>query len=112
MTTDPQWDAALDEDVPRLARLLRETGAEEIEIGDAARTIRVRRASTLGVLAVEAAVGEDGQAADADLVVVTSEQVGVFVALTEPGAPPLVRVGDTVDEGAHHRIRGCAGRGA
>ena len=60
MTTDPQWDAALDEDVPRLARLLRETGAEEIEIGDAARTIRVRRASTLGVLAIEAAVGEDG----------------------------------------------------
>ena len=99
MTTDPQWDAALDEDVPRLARLLRETGAEEIEIGDAARTIRVRRASTLGVLAVEAAAGEDGEAADADLVVVTSEQVGVFMALTEPGAPPLVRVGDTVDEG-------------
>ena len=38
MNADQEWDAALDEDVPRLARLLRETGAEEIEIGDAART--------------------------------------------------------------------------
>ena len=30
---------------------------------------------------------------------VRSEQVGVFMALTEPGAPPLVRVGDAVVEG-------------
>ena len=99
MTTDPKWDAALDEDVPRLARLLRETGAEEIEVGDAARTIRVRRASAAGVLDAEGTPTDDGESADEDLVVVTSEQVGVFMALTEPGAPPLVRVGDTVDEG-------------
>ena len=32
MTTDPAWQTALDEDVPRLARLLRETGAEEIDL--------------------------------------------------------------------------------
>ena len=99
MTTDPHWEAALDDDVPRLAQLLRETGAEEIEVGDAARTIRVRRASTLGVLAAETAAANDTEAVDEDAVVVTSEQVGVFVALTEPGAPPLVRAGDAVDEG-------------
>lgn len=98
MTTDPDWEAALDEDVPRLARLLRETGAEEIEVGDSARTIRVRRSSALGVVAAETATAEDAESADEDLVVVSSEQVGVFVALTEPGAPPRVRVGDAVDE--------------
>ena len=98
MNADQEWDAALDEDVPRLARLLRETGAEEIEIGDAARTIRVRRSSSLGVIAAEAAVADDAESADEDLVAITSEQVGVFMALTEPGAPTLVRVGDTVEE--------------
>ena len=99
MTTDPDWQAALDEDVPRLARLLRETGAEEIEIGDAARTIRVRRSSGPGVLATETTAVDDTEPADEGLVVVASEQVGVFVALTEPGAPPRVQVGDAVDEG-------------
>ncbi len=99
MTTDPDWQAALDEDVPRLARLLRETGAEEIEVGDAARTIRVRRSSGSGVLAAETAAVDDTESADEGLVDVRSEQVGVFMALTEPGAPPLVRVGDAVVEG-------------
>ncbi|MCY3895523.1 MAG: acetyl-CoA carboxylase biotin carboxyl carrier protein subunit [Chloroflexi bacterium] len=99
MTTDPQWEAALDEDVPRLARLLRETGAEEIEVGDAERTIRVRRSSALGVIAAETAAADDAESAADGLVVVTSEQVGVFVALSEPGAPALVGVGDAVDEG-------------
>ena len=99
MTTDPDWQAALDEDVPRLARLLRETGAEEIEVGDAARTIRVRRSSGPGVLAAATAAVDDTESADEGLVDVRSEQVGVFMALTEPGAPPLVRVGDAVVEG-------------
>ncbi len=99
MTPDPEWEAALDEDVPRLARLLRETGAEEIEIGDAARTIRVRRSRALGLIVAETTAAADEGAADAGLVVVTSEQVGVFMALTEPGAPPQVRIGDAVDEG-------------
>ena len=99
MTTDPDWEAALGQDVPRLAGLLRETGAEEIEIGDAARTIRVRRSSALSVVTPQATAAEEGGLADEDLVIVTSEQVGVFMALTEPGASPLVRVGDAVDEG-------------
>ena len=99
MATDPDWDAALDEDAPRLARLLRETGAEEIEIGDAARTIRVRRSSGLGLLAAEAAPVDGTETADEGLIVVASEQVGVFVALTEPGAPPQVRIGDAVEDG-------------
>lgn len=99
MTTDPNWDAALDEDVPRLARLLRETGAEEIEVGDAERTIRVRRSSALGVITTETAAADDAEAGAEGLVVVTSEQVGVFVALSEPGAPALVGVGVAVDEG-------------
>jgi len=99
MTTDSDWEAALDEDVPRLARLLQETGAEEIEVGDAARTIRMRRSSSLGVTATEAAAADDAESAVADLVPITSEQVGVYMSLTEPGVPPLVRVGDAVDEG-------------
>jgi biotin carboxyl carrier protein len=99
MTSDPDWDAALDEDVPRLARLLRETGVEEIEVGDADRTIRVRRAGALGVVDLEASPGDEAESADEDLVAIASEQVGVFMALTEPGAPPLVSVGDAVDEG-------------
>ena len=99
MTTDPDWESALDLDVPRLARLLRETGAEEIEIGDAARTIRVRRSSGLAILAAETVAVDDTEATDEGLVAVASEQVGVFVALTEPGAPPQVQIGDAVDEG-------------
>ena len=99
MTTDPAWQAALDEDVPRLARLLRETGAEEIEIGDAARSIRVRRTGMPGVVAAEAEPTSDAGSEDEDLIVLTSEHVGVFVALTEPGSLPLVRAGDAVDEG-------------
>ena len=99
MTADSDWDAALDEDVPRLARLLQETGAEEIEVGDASRTFRMRRSSSLGVIATEAAAADDAESADRDLMPITSEQVGVYMSLTEPGAPPLVRVGDAVDEG-------------
>ncbi len=99
MTTDSDWEAALDEAVPRLARLLQETGAEEIEVGDASRTIRMRRSSSLGVTATEAAAADDAESAVADLVPITSEQVGVYMSLTEPGVPPLVRVGDAVDEG-------------
>ena len=99
MTMDSDWEAALGQDVPRLARLLRETGAEEIEIGDAARTIRVRRSSAPGAIPAETSAVDDMEAADEDMVTVSSEQVGVFMALTEPGAPSLVRVGDGVVEG-------------
>ena len=68
MTMDSDWEAALGQDVPRLARLLRETGAEEIEIGDAARTIRVRRSSAPGAIPAETSAVDDMEAADEDMV--------------------------------------------
>ena len=43
MTSEGDWDETLENDIPRLATLLRETGAEEIEVGCGDRTIRLRR---------------------------------------------------------------------
>ncbi len=91
MSADGDWDDALARDVPRLAALLRETGAEEIEIGDDARTIRVRRIPRAETVQVEARLDPAPAETPDGPTRVTSEQVGVFISSG-------VQAGDSVEE--------------
>ncbi len=94
--------------VRKLAGLLEETGLNEIEYEADDRRIRVSRAGTTATLAAAAppppavspapAVAPDS----ADALppgAVTSPMVGTVYVAGEPGAPPFVKVGDTVSEG-------------
>ena len=91
--------------IRRLAALLRETGLSEIEYEAEGRRIRVgRNAGAAGAAAPasEAEAAEPGSAEAAEAVppgAVTSPMVGTVYAAAEPGAPPLVKVGDAVTEG-------------
>ena len=90
-----------------LAQLLEETGLSEIEIGEGDRRVRVARngvrppAAAEGNPAPAAAAAESPPAAvDASHPgAVTSPVVGTVYAAPEPGAPPFVKLGDTVSEG-------------
>ncbi|HCU72551.1 MAG TPA: hypothetical protein DGO43_01905 [Chloroflexi bacterium] len=103
MADDHDWDDLLIEKVPRLAELLKETGAEEIEIGDGDRMVRVRRSidllSTQPVAKSEAELEGKDSAGDDAVTNVDSEQVGVFRAIAEEDASTPAVVGDEVEEG-------------
>jgi len=93
--------------VRRLAELLDETNLTEIEYGQDGWHVRVSKAAAAGPApsapsAAPAATDAGGEAAAtaADHPgVVTSPMVGMVYMAEEPGAPPLVQVGDTVSEG-------------
>ncbi len=87
-----------------LAQLLEETGLSEIELGDGDRRVRVARNGARPPAAAEgnpAAPAESPPAAvDASHPgAVTSPVVGTVYTAPEPGAPPFVKLGDTVSEG-------------
>jgi acetyl-CoA carboxylase biotin carboxyl carrier protein len=101
---------AIDEEaIRRLAGLLEETGLAEIEIVEGESRIRVARAQAATVLAAPAPPAPARAAAEparpepaADAAhpgAVTSPMVGVAYLAPEPGAPPFVKVGDTVAQG-------------
>ena len=91
--------------IRRLAELLDETGLSEIEVGEGEHRVRVVRAGTdaAAPAANPAPAAADAPAtADADAShpgAVTSPMVGTVYTAPEPGAPPYVKVGDTVSEG-------------
>lgn len=94
--------------IRRLAELLDETGLSEIEVGEGEHRVRVVRAVAVAAPAAHnpapaAAEAPATQAtADADAAhpgAVTSPMVGTLFTADEPGAPPYVKVGDTVSEG-------------
>ncbi len=94
--------------IRRLAELLDETGLSEIEIGEGEHRVRVVRggAGAATAAANPAPAAADAPAtpatADADAAhpgAVTSPMVGTVFTAPEPGAPPYVKVGDTVSEG-------------
>ena len=106
----PAPDAAV---IRTLAGLLSETGLTEIEYAVGDTRIRVAREPT-GTTAPPAPVATNGaappqpqkHAAEKPATngashpgAVTSPIVGIAYLATEPGAPPFVRVGDTVSEG-------------
>ncbi len=94
--------------IRRLAELLDETGLSEIEVGAGEHRVRVVRGGVVMAPAAQVAAPAAADtpttqaAADADAVhpgAVTSPMVGTVYTASEPGAPPFVKVGDTVSEG-------------
>ncbi len=92
--------------IRELAALLEETGLSEIEVSDQGRAVRVvRRANAVASEVAPAPSGDaDAAAAAEDLAAhpgaVLSPMVGTAFVGPEPGAPPFVKVGDTVHAGA------------
>ena len=96
--------------IRRLAALLEETGLSEIEYEADGRRIRVGRgtgtasgaatapSSAPAPQAEPAASAPEGEEA-LPPGAVTSPMVGTVYAAAEPGAPPMVKVGDSVKEG-------------
>jgi len=98
--------------VRELAELIAETGLTEIEVADGERRIRVSRAMTAAPVAAAAAApaaaafaAPAAAAAAPEMpavaagMAVKSPMVGTVYLTSEPGAPPFVRVGDTVKAG-------------
>ncbi|HEY5597883.1 MAG TPA: acetyl-CoA carboxylase biotin carboxyl carrier protein [Kiloniellales bacterium] len=96
-----------DDLIRRLAALLEETGLSEIEYEADGRRIRVgrREAPVVGwapTAQAQQAAPVAGQAPAAEAIAagaVTSPMVGTVYTAPEPGAPPFVKVGDSVTEG-------------
>ena len=102
--------------IRELAQILSETGLSEIEIGEGTRRVRVARTLapvTAGAPTHAMATGSVPAAADAGSSAassagtvdashpgaVTSPMVGAVYVAPEPGEPPFIKVGDTVDVG-------------
>jgi acetyl-CoA carboxylase biotin carboxyl carrier protein len=87
--------------VRALAALLHETGLTEIEYAVGDRRVRVVRGAAPAFVAVPASPGvvpAPTQAAE-PAGAVKSPMVGTAYLAAEPGAPPMVAVGDSVREG-------------
>jgi acetyl-CoA carboxylase biotin carboxyl carrier protein len=96
----------LDDDmIRRLAELLEETGLSEIEYEADGRRIRVGRHAAPAVSYAAAPPAVAGPPAPtpaaeaAPVGAVNSPMVGTVYTAAEPGAPPFVKVGDSVAEG-------------
>lgn len=102
---------AIDEEaIRRLAALLEETGLTEIEIAEGESRLRVARATAQTVVAaaaaapaaattLEASASPDAPPDASHPGAVLSPMVGVAYLSPEPGAPPFVKVGDSVAQG-------------
>lgn len=100
----PKFD--INEDLIRkLAGLLDETGLSEIEYESAQQRVRVARgpSGSVTVAAPQAAAEASApKAAGGEALApgaVTSPMVGTVFLAPEPGTPPFIQLGDTVQEG-------------
>ncbi len=95
------WERGLSEDVAWLTRLAREAGLEEIEVTDAGRTIRVRRAAAPGREPGMPVGDADATAAEetGSGVEVRAEHVGIFHRAPEGADEPVARDGSRVEDG-------------
>src|SRR5438105_2818802 len=94
--------------VRELAKLLEETGLSEIEVERAGVRVRVTRgtgaaATAAPAAALQAPSPQPAQAEPEPLrregTVVTSPMVGTVFLSPQPGAPPFVKIGDSVTDG-------------
>lgn len=92
--------------IRKLADLMNDTGLSEIEITEGDRSMRVSRGGTVTTVAAAApAKAEPAPAAVAPISpanhpgAVTSPMVGTAYLQAEPGAPPLVAIGNIVRVG-------------
>ena len=91
-----------DELIRRLAALLEETGLNEIEYESGGHRIRVGRGGTANFAPAPAPQAPASAPAGDEAVpagAVVSPMVGTVYISPEPGAPPIVSVGDSVEEG-------------
>ncbi|HEX3652550.1 MAG TPA: acetyl-CoA carboxylase biotin carboxyl carrier protein [Rhizomicrobium sp.] len=110
MTNSSKTKAGIDAAAIReLAALLTETGLTEIEIDQDGIRLRVARQMSAMVSHVPMAAAPTPVAAPAEAAptkregpapgAVTSPMVGTVYFSPQPGAPPFIKVGDTVKEG-------------
>jgi acetyl-CoA carboxylase biotin carboxyl carrier protein len=99
----PNFDASF---VRELAALLDETGLTEIEVEEEGTRVRVARQGTPYLAAPAMAPGAAGNPQAKEAVSepkrgtsITSPMVGTAYLGASPGAPPFVKVGDSVKEG-------------
>ena len=95
--------------VRELAKLLEETGLSEIEIERGGVRVRVARgtaaaAALAPALLAPSPLQQQPQPAQPEIVrpkgtVVTSPMVGTVYLSAQPGAPPFVKIGDSVTDG-------------
>ena len=104
MSNDKPKKSGIDADAVReLTALLKETGLTEIEIEHNGARIRVSRAASAPAAAAPApqrpAPAAPAPASGPQPGAVTSPMVGTVYTASEPGKPPLVKVGQQVKEG-------------
>ncbi len=95
--------------VRELAKLLEETGLSEIEIERGGVRVRVARGTAAAAALAPALLApspllQQPQPAQPEIVrpkgtVVTSPMVGTVYLSAQPGAPPFVKIGDSVTDG-------------
>jgi acetyl-CoA carboxylase biotin carboxyl carrier protein len=103
MSNDKPKKSGIDADAVReLTALLKETGLTEIEIEHNGARIRVSRAASAPAAAAvpqAPAPSAPAPASGPQPGAVTSPMVGTVYTASEPGKPPLVKVGQQVKEG-------------
>lgn len=94
--------------VKKIADLLNETGLTEIEFESTGKRIRVVKATTLSTPTEAVSFSttpttplsnENETAKEPIGTPVTSPMVGTVFLSPEPGAPPFIKIGDTISEG-------------
>ena len=94
--------------VKKIADLLNETGLTEIEFESTGKRIRVVKATTLSTptdavsfstTPTTSLSNENEAEKEPSGTPVTSPMVGTVFLSPEPGAPPFIKIGDTISEG-------------
>lgn len=98
----PDWERTLNEDVPRLAEIVRREGLEEIEIANEHRSVRLRGPAQY-VSPEGTSLGTDEGAglseSESNTLIISSEHVGVFHRAREGDGEPMVAEKSEVEEG-------------
>ena len=100
------------QEIKELLQIFEESGVAEMEVQRGENRLRLRRAPTTQELQVPAAAPPPAHApappaapaakastADANHTLVKSPIVGTYYDAPSPGAPPFVKIGDTVEPG-------------
>jgi len=101
------------QEIKELLQIFEESGVAEMEVQRGENRLRLRRAPTTQELAVPAAVPPPPPAhapapaaapaktapTDANHTLIKSPIVGTYYDAPSPGAPPFVKIGDTVEPG-------------
>lgn len=88
------------EDLPRILDTLRGSDVRELELAEGDTQLRLRRAAPLESATDMEAVVEETQllSIEPEVVQVTAPLVGTFYSASNPGDPPFVGEGSTVDD--------------